>query len=447
MIRTVIGISALRLWHNKGELLLTFIVPIVFFSIFAWIFGARGSQPAPKLKVVLCDEVRDEHSARLVRALAQSETLLVQRPRRTAESGDDPGATIPLATAEQLVKRGTVSAAIVLLRGQTEPQWLADKRTGTTAAEPIRIEVLTDSFDLVATKVVAPLVQKVVVSAESRRLSQAAEAESRLAQTAAAQPALAAGGPAAATVAPADFQAVPAGAVPVPAMAAPVFAPPVMAGLAVPDVSVRDILGATKSNPVIAMYAAGIAVMFLLFSTTTASGSLLEEKENSTLERLLSSHLTMDQLLLGKWCYLTLLGCAQTTLMFVAGAVFFRLNLLEHLAGFAIMTAVTAGAASSFALMMAAVCRTRTQLGWLSTILILSMSALGGSMVPRYVMGENIRRVGQFTFNAWALDGYNKVFWRELPLVELRPELTVLAVCGLLFIIVARLFATRWDRG
>ncbi len=44
--------------------------------------------------------------------------------------------------------------------------------------------------------------------------------------------------------------------------------------------------------------------MFLLFSATTASGSLLEERENSTLERLLCSRMTMDDLLMGKWCYL-----------------------------------------------------------------------------------------------------------------------------------------------
>ena len=110
------------------------------------------------------------------------------------------------------------------------------------------------------------------------------------------------------------------------------------------------------------------------------------------------------------------------------------------------MTIVTASAAASFALMLAAICRTRTQLGWVSTIVILSMSALGGSMVPRYLMSEKIQRVGQFTFNAWALDGYNKVFWRELPLAELRMELAVLLTCAFVFIVIARLFATRWDR-
>jgi ABC-2 type transport system permease protein len=194
------------------------------------------------------------------------------------------------------------------------------------------------------------------------------------------------------------------------------------------------------------MYASGIAVMFLLFSATTASGSLLEERENSTLDRLLCSRLTMDQLLLGKWAYLTIIGAIQMSLMFIWGALVFRIDLFNHLEGFAAMTLVTAGAAASFALMLAAICQSRMQLGWVSTIVILSMSALGGSMVPRYLMSENIQRVGLLTFNAWALEGYNKVFWRELPLNELSMELAVLTTCGFVFILAARIFAIRWER-
>ena len=213
-----------------------------------------------------------------------------------------------------------------------------------------------------------------------------------------------------------------------------------------PVVEVVDVIGGKKANPVVAMYASGIAVMFLLFSATTASGSLLEERENSTLDRLLCSRLTMDQLLLGKWAYLTIIGAIQMSLMFIWGALVFRIDLLNHLEGFAAMTLVTAGAAASFALMLAAICQSRMQLGWVSTIVILSMSALGGSMVPRYLMSENIQRVGLLTFNAWALEGYNKVFWRELPLNELGMELAVLTTCGFVFILAARIFAIRWER-
>ena len=44
------------------------------------------------------------------------------------------------------------------------------------------------------------------------------------------------------------------------------------------------------------------------------------------------------------------------------------------------------------------------------------MSALGGSMFPRFLMSETMQQFGLVTFNAWALDGYLKVFWRNAPL-------------------------------
>ena len=194
------------------------------------------------------------------------------------------------------------------------------------------------------------------------------------------------------------------------------------------------------------MYAAGIAVMFLLFSATTASGSLLEERENSTLDRLLCSRLSMDQLLLGKWAYLTIVGMVQMVFMFSWGALVFGIDLFNHLEGFFAMTLVTAGASSSFALLLASMCKSRTQLSWISTIVILSMSALGGSMVPRYLMSESMQRAGMLTFNAWALEGYNKIFWRDLQLHDIELELGVLTLCGFCFIVGARLFAIRWER-
>jgi ABC-2 type transport system permease protein len=73
------------------------------------------------------------------------------------------------------------------------------------------------------------------------------------------------------------------------------------------------------------------------------------------------------------------------------------------------------------------------------------MSALGGSMFPRFLMSETMQQLGLLTFNAWALDGYIKVFWRNVPLVELWPQLLVLASLAALFLAVARRLARRWE--
>jgi ABC-2 type transport system permease protein len=210
-------------------------------------------------------------------------------------------------------------------------------------------------------------------------------------------------------------------------------------------IDVVDIFAAGKANPVVSMYAAGIAVMFLLFGAVGNSGTLLEEEENQTLERLMCSELSMTQLLGGKWLLMILVGIVQVTVMFAWAQLTFGVDLLGHLPGFAVMTVVTAGAASSFALVLATLCKSRVQLNAVAVILILCMSALGGSMVPRYVMSETMQEFGKLTFNAWALDGYIKVFWRDLPIVELVPELSVLVTVAIVLFVVARQLARRWE--
>jgi ABC-2 type transport system permease protein len=206
-----------------------------------------------------------------------------------------------------------------------------------------------------------------------------------------------------------------------------------------------DIMRQGKSESLVSFYAAGVGVMFLLFSVTGASGSLLDEMDSGTLDRVLSTRVGMGGLLAGKWLFLTLMGLAQLTVMFLWGRIAFGLDLFHHVPGFFVMTAFTAGAAAGFGLMLATLARTRAQLSGISTIVILTMSSLGGSMFPRFLMSETMQKVGLLTFNAWALDGYLKVFWRDAALWQLWPQLVALFGLASAFLGLARTFARRWE--
>ncbi len=47
-------------------------------------------------------------------------------------------------------------------------------------------------------------------------------------------------------------------------------------------------------------------------------------------------------------------------------------------------------------------------------------------MFPRYLLSETVQKVGLITLNAWAIDGFMKVFWREEPLIAIAPQVAVL---------------------
>jgi len=206
-----------------------------------------------------------------------------------------------------------------------------------------------------------------------------------------------------------------------------------------------DVMRKGNSESLVSFYAAGIGVMFLLFSVSGASGSLLDEVDSGTLDRVLSTRVGMSGLLTGKWLFISLLGMLQLTVMFLWGRLAFGLDLFHHLPGFVVMTAFTAAAAAGFGLMLATLARTRAQLSGMSTIVILTMSSLGGSMFPRFLMSETMQKLGLLTFNAWALDGYLKVFWRDAAIWQLWPQVLVLAVLTAVFLGLARTFARRWE--
>jgi ABC-2 type transport system permease protein len=153
----------------------------------------------------------------------------------------------------------------------------------------------------------------------------------------------------------------------------------------------------------------------------------------------------MSGILFGKWAFLVAVGFAQLSVMFLWGSVAFGLPLFSHLGGFVVMTLATTAAAAALALVLATIARSRAQLSGFSTILILTMSALGGSMFPRFLMSETMQQIGLVTFNAWALDGYLKVFWRNAPIWQLWPQVAVLSGLAVVFLIGARMLARKWE--
>lgn len=395
MIWTVFRVGLGRLLHNRVELLLTFVVPIAFFSIFAVIFGkGLGGSNTPKIKAVAVDAVGSPQSRLVMERIRKIEGLRIMEAGKNQKPINE-------ERARDLVRRGMVTIAVVL----------RDDDPGLSA------DLLSDASDQVAGQVCSALVAQALV----------APAKPNLKPQTAYRP-----------------QTDAVGSVnELATLSQPAANAPVISGAS--PVRIVDVIAGDKANPVVSMYAAGIAVMFLLFGATGSGGSLLEEQESHTLHRLLTTRLTMDQLLMGKWLYQTVLGVVQVFVMFLWGWLAFGVDLWSHLDGFVLMTCVTAGAASSFGLLMATFSRTRSQLNGISVILILTMSALGGSMVPRYLMNETLRDAGLYTFNAWALDGFDKVFWRELPASELWPQICVLMLSGAVFLVVARLLALRWE--
>jgi ABC-2 type transport system permease protein len=111
------------------------------------------------------------------------------------------------------------------------------------------------------------------------------------------------------------------------------------------------------------------------------------------------------------------------------------------------MSIVTSLAAAAFGLLLASFCRTRAQLYAGSTLIILIISAVGGSMFPRFLMPEAVLRYSLLLFNSWALEGFMDILWRDRGTAAVIPEALVLVAWAAAFFVAARLFARKWERG
>src|SRR3984893_2096490 len=411
------------LCRDRGALLLSFILPVVFFSIFAVIFGGRHDR-TPKVTVLVVDEDHSRISQRLVRGLEREGSLLVQTRPAPVKGAEQPEYTAP--TAEAAVKAGIAPVALIIPHGFGEnPISFVPSDTNRPT-----IQLLEDSSDMVASQMIVGLLQKVAMTSMPDLMAQQGskyfdqfaggltrEQRDRLGESLRDLR---------------DRQE---------------------SGAAAPDsgnggivaVTARAVVGENKNNPMVSFYAAAIGVMFLLFTASGAAGALLDEVESGTLDRVLSSRVTMTTLLLGKLTFNSLLAFSQLVVMFLWGWAVFKLDFWSHIPGFVVMGICTSFAVAAFGMLLASVCRTRAQLGALSTLVILVMSSIGGSMFPRFLMPEAMQKAGLLTINAWAIDGFTKVFWRDEPVWRLWPQVSVLLAVGVVLLAISRKLAQRWE--
>jgi ABC-2 type transport system permease protein len=186
------------------------------------------------------------------------------------------------------------------------------------------------------------------------------------------------------------------------------------------------VVGQNIVNPGIAQSVAGPAVMFLLFAVGAIAASLLREMRDGTASRLRVTGVSPGEMLFSKYLYAVLLGSTQLAVMMVYGRLIFGLNVMAHPLALLLMIVVTALATSSLGLIIAAFSRTEEQASGLQVTIILAMSAIGGAMIPSFLMPQAIRNLAVITPVHWAMQGFLNIFWRDHGLGGILTE------CGML---------------
>jgi len=182
----------------------------------------------------------------------------------------------------------------------------------------------------------------------------------------------------------------------------------------------------------------------VFFIVLTLASSFLQEKKDGTFQRILAAPLSKTALLIGKLLPYYLVNLIQIAMMFCIGVVVFGMK-LGHLPALVIVSLALAAAANGLGLLVAALGKTEPQVNGLSVLLAITLSALGGMMVPTFIMPNLMKTLSLFTPHAWALAGYHDIIIRGLGMKDVLTEMFVLLGFASFFFVIA-LWRFRFDK-
>ncbi len=190
----------------------------------------------------------------------------------------------------------------------------------------------------------------------------------------------------------------------------------------------------------------GILVMFLMFTITLGSQTLVEERRLGTLERLMTTRLSAAQLFLGKFSAHVLRGSVQSLILLVPAFALLRVGGLTGFLQVALICVLVAASVSGLAMAITSLARTRDQATWSAVFLTMFMTIFGGTF---FDVGEGLLEVlSRFTLNRYAIESMVGILERGQNLGDLGFELGVLAGVGVFAVVLAAaLFRTSEGRG
>jgi len=181
----------------------------------------------------------------------------------------------------------------------------------------------------------------------------------------------------------------------------------------------------------------------VFFIVGAMASSILREKRDGTFRRLLVAPLPKPILLAGKILPYYMVNLIQVAIMFGVAHLLFGMAFGDPVALAAVSLAMAA-AATSLGIMVAALGKTDTQVGGITSLLTLTMSALGGCLMPTSIMPDFLQTISRFTPHAWAMQGFQDVLVRGYGLAGILPETGVLLSFAAVFFLIG-VWRLRFD--
>ena len=164
--------------------------------------------------------------------------------------------------------------------------------------------------------------------------------------------------------------------------------------------------------------------MFL--TALTGAVELITTRQLGISRRMLSTPTSVRTIILGEGIGRVGLALFQGSFIVIASALLFKVEWANPVATAAIVV-VFSFVAGGAALLIGAIAASASQAGAIGPALGMLLGLLGGTMVPAEVFPEAMRTASHLTPHAWAMDAFRGLLLRGETLVDILPQLAVLA--------------------
>ncbi|HEY40532.1 MAG TPA: ABC transporter permease [Dehalococcoidia bacterium] len=214
------------------------------------------------------------------------------------------------------------------------------------------------------------------------------------------------------------------------------------------ETTVERLLDEERENPTVAVaeeaigsspdavnqFLPGIITMYVLFAIMLTARTLVEERQLGTLERLLTTRLSVGQLFAGKFLAGISRGFIQTVILMVLSYAVFQIFTPLSFVSALLVALVFTGAASALGLVLASAVRTPDQATWAGVFITMAMVMISGTFFP-IEEGSVMEILSRISINTYANDAFTTLIAEGGSMADLGLEMGVLAgviVIGLL---------------
>ncbi len=179
-------------------------------------------------------------------------------------------------------------------------------------------------------------------------------------------------------------------------------------------------------------------IFSMFFILIPISNTFINEKNQGTLKRIKSINVSMFPILLGKIIPYYIINQIQVLFMILIGIYLMpilgvdSLQIKGNIFLIFLLSSIISLSAISFALVISNIAKKSedaTTIGGISNIIL---AALGGIMVPKFIMPQTMQELSEFSPMSWALDGFLEIFVRGGTFIDIKEYIVKLAIFAII---------------